>query len=389
MESEKDEETSPIESVFVTGSTATSIEVSWNVQGENMQNIQGYRVHFQKIGSRYVQNSPMLPSTTTEYSVANLIMDTYYKVCLIMYRNDTAPVTECIDASTTNWHIPVSIGSSIGAVLALSIIVFLVFVSRCPSINRRSRKTVSDSGKYDSMSSHAHDDNFELSDTTTQAQDDELFSDHDSTNFELMQPLHVPSRHHHHHHQHHHHSDRPANGNRNFIKPSIPAHVLHLHSPRTPKSHQEPSTFFSRHITGNAKGATPPRHNASKQQGDAYHPSVSPPLVVSPSLGENHTCISSPRTTIGAPSPTNEISVKKPTESVKHGNLSAEHHAPSTMPRCGAHSPNPDNQNCMSLPRHMATYSHTLPGDGGQHAHIPKQTVAKLDQSSCCRQHTV
>lgn len=92
-----------------------------------------------------------------------------------MYRNDTnIPVKECVDASTTSWHIPVSIGSSIGAVLALSIIVFIVMLSRCPSLVRQPRTAAAESSKYDSMSSHYHDD------TSTPChhydRDDDMFS---------------------------------------------------------------------------------------------------------------------------------------------------------------------------------------------------------------------
>ena len=45
------------------------------------------------------------------------------------------PDRECVDASTSNWRIPVSIsiGSSIGAVLALFLIMLMVVaVARCP-----------------------------------------------------------------------------------------------------------------------------------------------------------------------------------------------------------------------------------------------------------------
>ena len=54
-----------------------------------------------------------------------------FQVCLVTKRNDTGPLRQCVDASTTNWQLPVSIGSSIGAILALSIIVLIVLLSRC------------------------------------------------------------------------------------------------------------------------------------------------------------------------------------------------------------------------------------------------------------------
>jgi hypothetical protein len=48
-----------------------------------------------------------------------------------MKRNDTTQIIQkCVDASTSSWHIPVSIGSSIGAVLALSMIVLVILLLR-------------------------------------------------------------------------------------------------------------------------------------------------------------------------------------------------------------------------------------------------------------------
>lgn len=98
-----------------------------------------------------------------------------------MLRNDTSvPLKECVDASTTSWHIPVSIGSSIGAVLALTIIVLIVMLSRCPNLVRTPRTAAAESSKYDSMSSHYPDDRYEMSDTTTHyhERDDDMFSQH-------------------------------------------------------------------------------------------------------------------------------------------------------------------------------------------------------------------
>ena len=60
-----------------------------------------------------------------------------YQVCIAMYSgNTTSSKQTCLDTSTMSWHVPVSIGSSIRAVLALSIIVFIVLLSRCSSIMR-------------------------------------------------------------------------------------------------------------------------------------------------------------------------------------------------------------------------------------------------------------
>lgn len=101
------------------------------------------------------------------------------QICVTMFHgNESYPLEECLEASTTSWHIPVSIGSSIGAVLALSIIVLIVLLSRCPNLVRQPRTAAAESSKYDSMSSHFPDDRYEMSDTTTHCHDreDDVFS---------------------------------------------------------------------------------------------------------------------------------------------------------------------------------------------------------------------
>lgn len=178
----------------VSASTASSISVSWSVGlpkqpaddgGEGLLRalsvVTGFQVHYQKVASTYLQHSPRLPRDATSYNINNLVADTYYKVCVVLYRNDTLGVErQCLDANTTSWHIPVSIGSSIGAVLALSIIVLIVLLSRCPSLIRHQRASASESSKYDSMtSSRYHDDHHDFSDTTTHCghdHDDDVFT---------------------------------------------------------------------------------------------------------------------------------------------------------------------------------------------------------------------
>lgn len=144
-----------------------------------------------------------------------------FQVCVTMYRNDTSiPLKECLEASTASWHIPVSIGSSIGAVLALSIIVFIVLLARCPNLVRQPRTVAAESSKYDSMSSHYPDDRYEMSDSTTHChdndRDDDVFSQNsegDSLTDSKTAARHV---HLHHHPQHSPQSlaDRLCNGNR-------------------------------------------------------------------------------------------------------------------------------------------------------------------------------
>ena len=163
----------------VDSTTSSSIYVTWQVEDLVGPFVNAFQVHYQKVASSYVQYSSLLEATESAYTIQNLVADTYYKVCVVMYRNDTASeLRQCVDANTNSWHIPVSIGSSIGAVLALSIIVFIVLLSRCPSlIHSQRRQAASDSSKYDSMSSHYPDDHREFSESTVQYPGQEPSSD--------------------------------------------------------------------------------------------------------------------------------------------------------------------------------------------------------------------
>ncbi|XP_033761927.1 probable zinc transporter protein DDB_G0269332 [Pecten maximus] len=201
-----------METVQVTSSTTSSIHVAWEVNHDTSSHVEGFRVHYQKVASTYVQYGPMLSASIGQYSIQNLVADTYYKVCLVMYRNDTQPIRECVDASTTNWHIPVSIGSSIGAILALSMIVLVVLVSRCPSVVKWRGKQYKKSQKYDSMSSHYHDDHFEFSDTATHGHEDEFVSEFDPCNEYSFENAHNNS-----HSKEHRSTDKMCNGNRNHV----------------------------------------------------------------------------------------------------------------------------------------------------------------------------
>lgn len=180
-----------IDAVEVSSTTTSSVEILWRINTQTMSNVLGYRVHYQKIASSYIRYGPHLSSNTHEYNVQNLVADTYYRLCLMMYRNDTSPIQKCVDASTRSWHIPVSIGSSIGAVLALSMIVLVILLLRWPSvINWRDKKKGS-ARKYDSMSSHCNDDLYDFSESITiTAGHDELFSDQ-SEGYVLELPPHA------------------------------------------------------------------------------------------------------------------------------------------------------------------------------------------------------
>jgi hypothetical protein len=155
-------------SLAIARTTPSTIFLEWDSEAGTTQLV-GYRIHYQKVASTYIQYSSMLLPTTTDYNIKNLVADTYYRVCLVVYHNDTIPVRECLDAATSTWHIPVSIGSSIGAILALSMIVLVVLLSRCPMLLKYRRQKNAKQEivveKFNDMSSRYHDDMYEFSDT--------------------------------------------------------------------------------------------------------------------------------------------------------------------------------------------------------------------------------
>ncbi|XP_071156869.1 uncharacterized protein [Mytilus edulis] len=152
-----------IDNLQVTESKRSSIEILWQATVQSPLNLLGYRVHYQKIASSYIQYGPRLPPTDHSYSVNNLVPDTYYKICLSMLRNDSSPYQKCVTASTQSWDLPVSVGSSIGAVLALAMIVLLILMIRCKSLLRCKKKQ--HKSDYDTVSPHCNDNVFNFSET--------------------------------------------------------------------------------------------------------------------------------------------------------------------------------------------------------------------------------
>ncbi|XP_052801429.1 uncharacterized protein LOC128232103 [Mya arenaria] len=186
-------EDSFVDTFDVISSTASSIQVGWKLKAVNKPLVRQFQVHYQKVASQYIQYGPLLHANEREYEVENLVADTYYKVCLVVYRNNTSDYRECTDASTTNWQLPVSVGSSIGAVLALSVIVLIVFLSRCKVPLRYRGKKSKSSTRYDTISSMYRDDQFECSETVTHGNDEDFVSEFDDEAFYEV-PLHDPTR---------------------------------------------------------------------------------------------------------------------------------------------------------------------------------------------------
>lgn len=64
----------------VTSSTASSIYIKWAWEGMGPVYVRGFRVHYHRLTSTYVQHSSLLPPTAETYGIGNLVADTYYKV---------------------------------------------------------------------------------------------------------------------------------------------------------------------------------------------------------------------------------------------------------------------------------------------------------------------
>ncbi|XP_052791051.1 uncharacterized protein LOC128225071 [Mya arenaria] len=150
-------EDSFVETFDVISSTASSIQVGWELREANITLVRQFQVHYQKVASDYLQYGPLLHASARDFKVGNLVADTYYKVCLVVFGSNKMDYRQCTEASTTNWQLPISVGSSIGALLALSVIVLIVLLSRCKFSSRNGGKKSKSSTRYDTMTSMYHD----------------------------------------------------------------------------------------------------------------------------------------------------------------------------------------------------------------------------------------
>ena len=242
--------------VQVESSTTSSIQLTWGRLPSLTPQpgaVLAFQVHYQKEASTYIQYGPRLPASSNEFNIKNLVADTFYKICLVIYQNNTVtPDRECVDASTSNWRIPVSIsiGSSIGAVLALFLIMLIVVaVARCPFAIRWHHNQKMTGRKYDSMSSHFH---YDFSDTVTHERDEDYISDH-SENGVYKEPCNLSPSYRHpdyrlngsqlcNGHHHHHHPPHQVT-----FSPNPPTRCTGAR-PKIAKHCQQPSYLGKKHI---------------------------------------------------------------------------------------------------------------------------------------------
>ncbi|XP_013379173.1 uncharacterized protein LOC106150739 [Lingula anatina] len=159
--------------VRVVASASSSLDIKWTVN--TLNSVTGFVVRHQHEGSQRIIKSTLLEPSISSYVIDDLDANTQYRVCVDVYsKNFTSPSAVCIDALTSSWHVPVSIGSSIGALLALVIIVIIVMVARFKGSKRtRKFKANGEVGKsFFSSTETEASRNFEMSEISIHADDE-------------------------------------------------------------------------------------------------------------------------------------------------------------------------------------------------------------------------
>ncbi|XP_064647835.1 uncharacterized protein LOC135500349 [Lineus longissimus] len=183
-----------MQALELVSTSSSTIKLKWAYNEYFYPNLISSQVYIQRHDSTHIDYSAMMGTDVTSYTIKNLQVNTHYKVCLAVYNDDAldlpSPERNCLDAMTTAWHIPVSIGSSIGAVLAFAIIVLIVLISQCKAKSFQSvhrRKSSRYDSQYDSTyESVTHDPesmhhHAEFSDITIQGPEDDVSYENDTS----------------------------------------------------------------------------------------------------------------------------------------------------------------------------------------------------------------
>jgi hypothetical protein len=183
-----------MQALELVSTSSSTIKLKWAYNDYFYPNLISSQVYIQRHDSTHIDYSAMMGTDVMEYTIKNLQVNTHYKVCLAVYNDDEldlpSPERNCLDAMTTAWHIPVSIGSSIGAVLAFAIIVLIVLISQCKAKgfqNVHRRKSSRYDSQYDSTyESVTHDPesmhhHAEFSDITIQGPEDDISYENDTS----------------------------------------------------------------------------------------------------------------------------------------------------------------------------------------------------------------
>lgn len=119
--------------VSVVSTTKDSIHIQWESMPEfpHFKDIRGYRIIYQAIGSSFKQEK-FTGRYVNRYDIQLLHESTFYNICVQSFVNNTHYFDDagCVRGSTHTESLGVAIGSTFGAFLALSFIVFLVFLAK-------------------------------------------------------------------------------------------------------------------------------------------------------------------------------------------------------------------------------------------------------------------
>jgi len=101
--------------------------------------VQGFKVHYQAFGSMIKQQSDMLQPSAHVYDITQLHENTHYNVCVrVITTNVTSSghVSTCVTGTTAINSLLVALGSTVGAFLALGVIVMFVFIAKWQHFRR-------------------------------------------------------------------------------------------------------------------------------------------------------------------------------------------------------------------------------------------------------------
>lgn len=171
-----DNTTAVVLSLFPVSNTKDSIYLRWEGNEEYVNDVQGYRLSYQAVGSKVVQLTSDISHDDFDYDITQLHENTYYKICINVYSNSSQLIQQepCIKATTSTDSLSVALGSTFGAFLALGIIVFFVFIAKWQHTRKQQRhalQQVTPSGdSYESMAQQ--DGEYEMSEVSMQVHDE-------------------------------------------------------------------------------------------------------------------------------------------------------------------------------------------------------------------------
>lgn len=140
--------------IKISSATKDSLLVTWTVRKDPQTIVSGYQIGYQALGSSVVQFTQKLRPLVTHYDITNLHENTVYNVCVEVIANASSVLAEdiekvkdfrgrwgalCVTGTTNSDSLSVALGSTVGAFLALAVIVLFVLFAKWHH-SRRKRK---------------------------------------------------------------------------------------------------------------------------------------------------------------------------------------------------------------------------------------------------------